>query len=256
MIAAATAIGMSATVSARSAEVQRSARGGPGLSGAIWSSLPDDIHSQFWVMRSNEPTKGLTTVPTQFEQRHIELFHTVTYPQAGTTSIRLFDNQAPAAGICNLNQGRLPSEQPMWLKYIGLSISDITAAGTVSAARSVAFAAATGAAEVALHDVLANGEFSLKVQGQEIFRTRGLHRLLMPGPQIQISQTLATVTHRYIGGPITQVNGLEFPGAYALVPDKTISAEVTFPAALALPANTTPGFTFYLIGEGVVRRTR
>jgi hypothetical protein len=218
---------------------------------AVWPGLSTQTAAEFTRVGRGLPIAK----PNVFAQRHERYYHILDYAVGGHTNQTYF-NVGANDGVCNLNNGEIPTERPMWLTGLCITFQDLTAAGARSGAQlSVsATTAATRAEEV--RSILQSGLLKISIGDRPIFEAQDLTHFpsdggfyLAAGGLTFSAATNSSIAQYNNGEPIAG-NRFQLPRPWPVLPGKRIRVDLIWPQALAI--STAGRIKVELVGESVV----
>jgi hypothetical protein len=224
-----------------------------------WPGMSPETSRQFTRLGANLPVDDVN----KFVQTHKRYYHVVDYATTGHTSLTFF-NAPKQDHICNLQNGSIPEEQPVWCTGLCVTWQDLTAlsSGSPSVTRSGVFSSAsattpfTRAEEV--RTILQAGSLYLQISGREVLDVQDLTHFPSDGgafaPATSISFAAATNAGSSIllnGAPIAG-NRFRFTAPWAILPGQVVKCVLSWQTALSV--STAGRFKVELVCEQVSPR--
>lgn len=207
-----------------------------------WPSMTPATGKEFSRIGMGLPVSD----PSVFAQIHQRFYHAVDYATGGTTQINFFANQGKVDHVCNINQGILPDERPVWITGVCVTPQDLTAqaGGVPSVARSgvaISANATTGfTRSEEWRTILQAGLLKLSISDRLILDAQDLTQFPQDGgfyANIGVSTSVAATTVggvAYCNGQPLAGNRFMFGRPYAVLPGQQISASIFFQQALTI----------------------
>lgn len=224
--AAAAAVGMAAAAVA-------AASGWPGMS--------PDTSAEFTRIGMGLPVSNAN----KFVQATKRFYHVVDYATGGHTSLTFF-NSPKIDHICNLQNGSIAEEQPVWLTGVCVTWQDLTAlsSGSPSVARSgvqlngAAITSIARAEEV--RTILQAGLLNLQISGREVLDVQDLTHFPSDGgffvPSAFVSYASATAGSAapFCNGFPVVGNRFKLTSPWAILPGQLVKCVLGWQTALSV----------------------
>lgn len=219
------------------------------VAGGLWPQLTPQTGEAFMQL-----AKGGLPDPNRYVVVNSNYYHRQAYGTAGANQLTFFNTQY-TDGTCNLQGNTVPTERPMLLQNVRLTVQDVDVAGARIAAGSAFLWSATASATSPspflraeeIRTILQAGRVTIRVGDLEIVNAFGLTRFPSGGGinADATSATNAAATGAYLGANVNNgipavFNQYTFAYPVPILPGVPITFQINWGTLLTA---TTAGFT-------------
>ncbi len=216
----------------------------------LWPGLSPATAQEFSRIGQGLPILNVN----KFYQEHSRYYAIQDYATTGHQSLTFFANQNANDGVCNLGQGEISTENPLWLTGLTVTFQDLTSGGVRSGAQASASAQNTALTRFEeIRTILQAGLLKLFISGRPVFERQDLTGFPQDGGYVahSVANTFATAANSCLtsatnGTPLAG-NRFQFTKPLAVLPQKKVKIDILWQNLLTI---TTAGrIKVELVGE-------